>query len=136
MRDCFEAGHANPACRPTADDWHRALDEAEAEWNEIGARLRYCYYRMLRPRGWAQNFVAIPERIRAVVTCVPRKAWATAAGLLIVVLLGIAAVRWWSEPSRPGETNRPTSSWFQREVDGEETPWLWKEAQRRNRARR
>jgi DNA-binding helix-hairpin-helix protein with protein kinase domain len=23
VRDCFEAGHANPTCRPSADDWHR-----------------------------------------------------------------------------------------------------------------
>lgn len=136
MRDCFETGHANPTCRPTADDWHRALDEAEAEWNEIGARLRYCYYRVLRPRGWAQNFVVIPERLRSVVARVPRKVWATVACALVVILLVFGAVRWWSNDESPHDRRNPTNQGFEREVGGEETPWLWKEAQRRNRARR
>lgn len=136
MRDCFETGHANPTCRPTADDWHRALDEAETEWNEIGARLRYCYYRVLRPRGWAQNFVVIPERLRSVVARVPRKAWATVACALVVVLLVVVGVRWWNSDESPHDRRNPTNEGFEREVGGEETPWLWKEAQRRNRAGR
>lgn len=136
MRDCFETGHANPTCRPTADDWHRTLDEAETEWNEIGARLRYCYYRVLRPRGWAQNLVVMPERLRSIVARVPRKVWATVACALVVILLVGVGVRWWNSDEPPDGRRSPTNQGFEREVGGEETPWLWKEAQRRNRARR
>lgn len=136
MRDCFETGHANPTCRPTADDWHRALVEAEADWNEVGARLRYCYYRVLRPRGWAQELVAVPERLRSVVARVPRKVWATVTCALVVILLVIGGVRWWNSDESPHDGRNPTNQRFEREVSGEETPWLWKEAQRRNRTRR
>ncbi len=138
MRDCFEAGHTNPTCRPSADDWHRALDEAEVEWNEIGARLRYCYYRVLRPRGWARNLVVVPERLRSAAARVPRKVWVPAACALVVTFLVVAAVCWprSTESPRPGNAGSPTNQGTLREVEGEETPWLWKEAQRLNRKQR
>lgn len=140
MRDCFEAGHNNPTSRPTADHWCRALAKAEAEWDEIGTRLRYCYHRVLRPRRWGQNFLVISDWARHAVARVPRKVWFAISCALVIALLILAMLRGpgGTEPPRPGGTTEKTAQGSGPEggVDGEETPWLWQEAQRLNRRKR
>jgi DNA-binding helix-hairpin-helix protein with protein kinase domain len=140
MRECFEAGHNNPTCRPTADHWYQALAKAEAEWAKIGTRLRYCYHRVLRPRSWGLNLLVIPDRVRLAVTRVPRKVWFAVSCALVIALLILAMLRWpgGTESPRQGGTKEKTAqkSGPEGEVDGEETPWLWQEAQRLNRMKR
>jgi DNA-binding helix-hairpin-helix protein with protein kinase domain len=135
MRDCFEAGHANPVCRPTADAWHHALAKAEQEWNEIGPQLRHFYYRVLNRRAWGQRFLGALAWVRPAVARVPRKAWAATCCVVVIALLVLAFLCWprSTEPSpgRPGE--RTTTQQSEPEVGGEETPWMWREAQRQNR---
>mgnify|MGYP000434846179 CR=1 FL=1 len=82
--------------------------------------------------------VVVPERLRSAAARVPRKVWATAACAVVVASLVVAAACWprGTESPRPGNAGSPTSQATQREVSGEETPWLWKEAQRLNRKQR
>jgi DNA-binding helix-hairpin-helix protein with protein kinase domain len=135
LRDCFEAGHNNPTCRPTPDDWCQALARAEEEWKEIGTRLRYCYHRVLRPRGWGRNLPGILGQVRPAVARVPRKVWITLACALAVVLLVFALVGWprSTEPAQVGGFGAQPTHRSGPEGEGEETPWLWQEAQRLNR---
>jgi DNA-binding helix-hairpin-helix protein with protein kinase domain len=136
MRECFEAGHHNPTCRPTADAWHQALTKAESEWNEFGTRLRYYCYRVLRPRAWGQSLLSIPDQLRVGVARVPRKAWITVASVVVIALLIFASLRWsrHSEAARPGAIGEQKTQQSEPERErGEETPWLWREAQRLNR---
>src|SRR5262249_48611946 len=46
-RECFETGHRNPVCRPTPDDWCKAITEAEAESDRFATKFRRFYYRKL-----------------------------------------------------------------------------------------
>ncbi len=138
LRECFEAGHKNPAVRPTADEWVRVLDQAEEEWKKAGTRLRFFYYRALNFQAWGQNFLTVPERLWSALTRVPRKVWITVACVLAILVLLFALVRWpqTMEPMRAGGKVAPTTHANEPEGEGEETPWLWKEAQRLNRLKR
>ena len=138
LRECFDAGHKNPAIRPTADEWVRVLDQAEEEWKKTGTRLRFFFYRALNFRAWGQNLLAVPEHFRSAVTGVPRKVWITVACALAILVLLFALVRWprGPEPVRAGGKGAPTTHASKPEGEGEETPWLWQEAQRLNRLKR
>jgi DNA-binding helix-hairpin-helix protein with protein kinase domain len=138
LRECFEAGHRNPAVRPTPDEWVQALDEAQEEWKQVGTRLRFFCYRALNFRAWGQNLLIVPERLRFAVTGVPRKAWIMFACVLAVLVLLFALFH----PSRTTESVRaggkgaPATHTSAPEGEGEETPWLWQEAQRLNRLKK
>ncbi len=138
MRDCFEAGNANPVCRPTADAWHQALAKAEQEWSEIGPQLRHFYYRVLNRRAWGQKLLGALGWVRLAVDRVPRKVWVATSCIVFIALLVVAFLCWprSTEPSpgHPGE--RTSTQQSEPEVGGEETPWMWREAQRLNRMRR
>jgi DNA-binding helix-hairpin-helix protein with protein kinase domain len=138
MRDCFEAGHKNPGIRPTADEWVQVLGEAEEEWKKVGTRLRFFYYRALNFQAWGQSFLTVPERLRSALALVPRKVWITVACALAILVLLFALARWpqSTETVRTGETGVPTTHRSEPEGEGEETPWLWQEAQRLNRLKK
>jgi DNA-binding helix-hairpin-helix protein with protein kinase domain len=138
LQKCFEAGHKNPAIRPTADEWVRVLDQAVEEWKKRGTRLRFLYHRALNFRAWGQNLLSVLERLRFAVTGVPRKVWITLACVLAILVLLFALVHWprTTEPVRTRGTGATTTHASEPEGEGEETPWLWQEAQRLNRLKR
>ena len=123
MRDCFEAGHKNPTCRPTADDWCKALTEAEAEWNNYHARVWYFCSRKLNWRECLKTFRETFEWLRPAVARVPRKAWAAACGVTAILVLALLCLCWRgdSDPGPVGPDGRP--------ISGESTPRLWREVQ-------
>ena len=138
MRECFEAGHKNPAIRPTADEWVRVLGDSEEEWKKLGTRLRFFYHRAVNFQAWGQNLLTAPELVRSAVARVPRKAWITVACVLAIVVLSFTLARWprSTESVRAEETGAPASHRSEPEREGEETPWLWREAQRLNRLKK
>lgn len=123
MRECFESGHQNPTCRPTPDDWWKALTEAEAEWESFPARLRYFYYRQLNGRELGKLLLETCEWVRPAAERVPRKAWAAVCGvtgIFLLILLGLSFLGS-SEPGPKGPDGRP--------ITGERTPRLWRDVQ-------
>lgn len=125
MRDCFEAGHKNPACRPTADDWCKALTEAEDEWNTWAARFRHLYYRVLNRRAIGQELLTTLDQLRPAVARVPRKVWVSVGcGIGLFLLLACLGGPGRSEPrsARPGGEV----------IKGEKTPRLWRDVQSRD----
>jgi DNA-binding helix-hairpin-helix protein with protein kinase domain len=138
MRECFEAGHKNPASRPTADEWVQVLDQAEEEWKKIRTKLRFFYHRAVNFPAWGQSFMTVPERLWSAVARVPRKVWITVACVLAILVLFFALARWprTTESVRPGEIGAPTTHRVEPQGEGEETPWLWQEAQRLNRLKK
>jgi DNA-binding helix-hairpin-helix protein with protein kinase domain len=126
MRDCFEAGHKNPVCRPTADDWCKALTEAEDEWNSFSARFRHFYYRTLNRRALGQELLRPFNRLRPALSRVPRKAWVAIGCGIGLILLWLACCGG-PESSEP----RPTGG-SGRVIRGEETPRLWRQVQGRD----
>ena len=123
MRDCFEAGHKNPTCRPTADDWCKALTEAEAEWEGYPARVRYFYYRKLNGRECLRTFLEAFEWLRPAVTRVPRNVSAAACGVTAIIILVLLCLSWsgGSEAGPVGPDGRP--------IQGEKIPRLWRDVQ-------
>jgi len=137
MREAFEEGHRNPVCRPTADDWHVALTKAEEEWNEIGTKLRHFYYRSLIGQAWGQKVLDGFGWVRSKVPPLPRKVW---VGTCCVLLIALLMLGYFALPRSPeGRGNHQVEEKIEkpeREVQGEETPWLWREAQRLNRMKK
>lgn len=140
MHLCFEAGHQNPTCRPSSDEWHQAIEMAEQEWRTVRARLRYCFHRKVRPKAWVQNVLVAPNLVRNKVAWVPRKVWIAISFTVVITLLVLAMVSQAgrSEPSRPARNTEqsPQMRGAGGELMGEETPWLWQEAQRQNRMKK
>lgn len=123
MRECFESGHKNPVCRPTPDDWCKAITEAEAEWDSFPAQFRHFYYRKLNGREFGRILIETYQWLRPAVERVPRKVWAAILGatgifLLILLCLSFASS---SEPGPKGPDGRP--------ITGERTPRLWRDVQ-------
>jgi DNA-binding helix-hairpin-helix protein with protein kinase domain len=123
MRDCFESGHKNPTCRPTPDDWCKALNEAEAEWESFPARLRHFYYRQLNGREFGKLLLETYEWVRPAAERVPRKVWAAACGVTGIFLLLLLCLSFLgsSAPGPKGPDGRP--------ITGERTPRLWRDVQ-------
>lgn len=134
MRDCFEAGHANPVCRPSADAWHQALANAEQEWGEIGPQLRHFYYRVLNRRAWGQKLLGTLAWVRPTVARVPRKVWVGTFCVVVIALLALALLCWprSSEQGQPGTSTGPIQR-TQEEIDESEMPRLWREVRGLNR---
>lgn len=152
MHECFEAGHKNPACRPTADEWCKALAEAEVEWATPKAKLRH-YYHRLRTRGrWEQEALDALGRLWPAAARIPREVWAAAggAGLTLCVCCWLGAfdrsvppagnpagertrdeetLRPWQNPNRRwrGGSESGSSPPRANPTEGEETPDLWRE---------
>jgi DNA-binding helix-hairpin-helix protein with protein kinase domain len=122
VRDCFEGGHANPASRPGADDWWKALTEAEDEWNTWPARLRHFYYRVLTRPAVGRGLLTALDRLRPAAAGVPRKVWLSVGCGVGLLLLLLALF------SGSGSPN-PKSPRGSGEVKGEETPRLWRDVQ-------
>ena len=123
MRDCFEAGQQNPTCRPTPDDWCKALTEAEAEWDSYPARLRYFYHRKLNGREFGRSLFEVYEQVCPLAARVPRKVWAAASGAAAILVLILLCVSWSSSPEPRTGTQKG------RALRGEETPSLWRDVQ-------
>jgi DNA-binding helix-hairpin-helix protein with protein kinase domain len=148
MRDCFETGHKNPKRRPTADDWHRALAQAESEWKEIRPRLRHFYHRLLKPQAWRQSFLDARDRLqsavahwkvirrvqacrqsvldaqgrlRSAVARLPRKVWIAASCVVVIALLIVAFLlgRKSAEPQPPVHTSEQTIQRSEPEAEGD-----------------
>lgn len=152
MHECFEAGHRNPVCRPTADEWCKALGEAELEWDMPKAKLRHYYHRLRTRERWWQEPLHALERLWPAVRRVPREAWAAAggAGLTLCVCFWLGAfdrsvpptghpagqrtrdeetLRLWQNPNRRwrGGSESGSSPPRANPTKGEETPDLWRE---------
>jgi serine/threonine protein kinase len=123
MRDCFEAGHKNPTCRPTPDDWCKALTEAEAGWDSYPARLRHFYYRKLNGREFGRSLLEVYGWLRPLAARVPRKVWAAASGAAAILVLSVLCMNWSSSTEPPPRTGEV------RVIRGEETPSLWRDVQ-------
>lgn len=126
MHECFEAGHKNPACRPTADEWCKALAEAEVEWDTPKARLRYFYHRLRSRERWGRGTLHALERLRPPAARVPRKVWAAVAGVTGSLLLAALCLGWPGWPGHPEPAHdRPDGSG----ITTEGTPRLWRTLQ-------
>ncbi|MBX6313529.1 MAG: hypothetical protein IRY99_11525 [Isosphaeraceae bacterium] len=135
MRECFETGHTNPTCRPTADEWVPVLDQTEDEWKNLGPKVRFFYYRALNFRAWGQGFVTLPECLWSRLARVPTKVRITVACVLVIAVVAYAFARWprGTESVRAASIVKEAIEKNYPDVEGEETPWLWQEAQRLNR---
>lgn len=123
VRDCFEGGHSNPACRPGADDWWKALTEAEDEWNTWPARVRHFYYRVLTRPAVGRGLLTALDRLRPAAARVPRKVWVSVGcgvGLLLLLLALFGG---------PGSPNPKSPRGSGEVINGEETPRLWRDVQ-------
>ncbi len=54
MRQCFEDGHARPSARPAADDWRRALAEADAELTDCVVNPQHHFHKSLDACPWCE----------------------------------------------------------------------------------
>lgn len=134
MWECFEAGHTNPVCRPTADAWHQALAKAEQEWGEIGPQLRHFYYRMLNRGAWGQRLLGALAWVRPAVARVPRKVWMATCCVVVIALLALALLCWprSSQQGAPGTNAQPIQR-SEEEIDETQMPRLWREVRDLNR---
>jgi len=55
MRQCFEAGHANPALRPTAEQWQQALDLAERNLRTCKVNTQHLYRASFGACPWCER---------------------------------------------------------------------------------